>query len=81
MSKIRILSNLIIFICLSINLVFSNENKILGKSAAPFSLFKISDDKYYRIKDVIGKKNVVILEPGADHAGKKFLSFKKFQIN
>ena len=61
MLNIRILSYLIIiFTCLSINTVFSNENKILGKSAAPFSLFKISDDKYYRIKDVIGKKNVVI---------------------
>tara|TARA_Y100001970_G_C14000530_1_gene733117 strand:- start:408 stop:929 length:522 start_codon:yes stop_codon:yes gene_type:complete len=36
------------------------SSEMIGTKAAAFSLFKISDDKYYRTKNIIGKKNIII---------------------
>ena len=36
------------------------KNEMIGKKAAPLSLFKLSNNKYYRTKDIIGKKNIVL---------------------
>ena len=36
------------------------KSEMIGKKAAPLSLFKLSNNKYYRTKDIIGKKNIVI---------------------
>ena len=65
----------------ALNSLNSNTNKtFIGKSASPISLLKISDNKYFRTKNILGDKNIVIsfLVHGVDRAEKKFQNFRKY---
>lgn len=63
-NKTRQLSTLFVpiaFVLLFIGSVSAKDkNEMIDKNAAPISLFKISDNKYYRTKDILGKKNIII---------------------
>ncbi|OUW78352.1 MAG: hypothetical protein CBD77_04365 [bacterium TMED217] len=41
-------------------IIAEESSDMVGKKAAPLSLFKLSNNKYYRTKDIIGEKNIVI---------------------
>ena len=36
------------------------KSELIGTQALPISLFKLSDNKYFRSKDLLGKKNLVV---------------------
>ena len=50
-----------ISIIFALNSLNGNTNEtFIGKSASPISLLKISDNKYFRTKTILGDKNIVI---------------------
>lgn len=58
------MKNLILFLSMFTLLLFSknteNTVSLVGNEAPPISLFKLSDNKYYRTKDCLGK-NILVL--------------------
>ena len=57
--KVQLYRILILLIFFSPNFA-KEKSPMIGTKAAPFSLFKISDNKYYHSKNIIGKKNIII---------------------
>ncbi len=57
--KVQLYLILITLIFFSPNFA-KEKSSMIGTKAAPFSLFKISDNKYYRSKNIIGEKNIII---------------------
>ena len=55
-----ILTTIICIYLLGLPVFGEDEHFMIGKKAAPLSLFKLSNNKYYRTKDIIGEKNIVI---------------------
>ncbi len=51
---------LLIFIGSSFHLVFGNPIPVVGDKAPPISLFKLESNKYFRSKDYLGEKNLVV---------------------
>ena len=54
----RYLSILTLFLC--VDLFGDNSDISIGDEAPPISLFKLDDNKYFRSKELIGKKNLVV---------------------
>ena len=55
-----VLYRLLLTLLFIIPISAEESSGMVGTKAAAFSLFKISDDKYYRTKNIIGKKNIII---------------------
>ena len=57
MSKTKIFK-ILLFTC---SIVYPNENTLkIGDDAPPISLFKLESNKYFRSKELLGKKNLVV---------------------
>ena len=54
------LCRVILILLFIVPITAKEKSEMIGKKAAPLSLFKLSNNKYYRTKDIIGKKNIVI---------------------
>jgi thiol-disulfide isomerase/thioredoxin len=49
-----------ISLLLFIGLAWGQENIFVGDQAPPISLFKLESNKYFRSKELLGKKNLVV---------------------
>ena len=50
----------IVILAFIIPAMAEEKSELIGTQALPISLFKLSDNKYFRSKDLLGKKNLVV---------------------
>ena len=50
----------VVILALIVPAIAEEKSELIGTQALPISLFKLSDNKYFRSKDLLGKKNLVV---------------------